>query len=114
MVWSRKEFLDQLHQDQEKAYEICKILGTRFRLIVDGFAGAKPKEALIARIIFDASREGKKPVELSWLAAQCGAWRKELEPLIHEWAVKGVLDCGDEETLKVTNLQLLKNKIVMD
>ena len=114
MVWSREEFLNQLHQNQEKAYEICRILGTRFRLVIEGFAGAKPKEALVARIIFDASREGKKPVELRWLAAQCGAWRKELEPLINEWAVKGILDCEDEKTLKVINLELLKKKIVMD
>lgn len=114
MVWSQEEFLTQLQTDRHKALEICRIIGKRFRMQIEGFIKTKPEETLIARIIIDASRKGQEPVDLKWLASQCGLWLKDMKPLVNSWAKGGLIACNEANSLHVLDIDALKEKIIID
>jgi hypothetical protein len=100
MVWSRDELLAQLQHDRLKAFEVCKLLGTRIRQQL-GEVPVRPSRSLIARVLIDASRDGNKPVEMPWLAQQCGIWLKDLEVLITSWTEKKWVRSEGKESIQV-------------
>ena len=114
MVWSREEFLGQLSHSPQKALRICQILGRRFRAFIDGTGELALKEALIARILLDASRHGKEPVDARWLAAQSGHWPEQLKTLVEDWQTQGLARMLDENTLVVSDPQGLEQRICID
>jgi CRP-like cAMP-binding protein/predicted GNAT family N-acyltransferase len=114
MIWTREEFLDQLGANRNTAMRICRILGSRLRLKTGGCRDVKPQESLVARIIIDASRQGKKPVELKWLSMQCGMWLKDMKQMIDSWAEKGLVKYDDPENIRLSDSEALRKKIPAD
>lgn len=112
MIYTREEFLRQLRKDHLRAYEICKILGSRFRCLVEAQANLRPQEILIARILMDASREGESTVEMKFLANQCGLWEKELKTLLINWRRQKIIAFDSENIIQIANLERLRGKIV--
>lgn len=82
MVWSQEQFIHQLHEDNDKAIKIAKIIGSRLRTVSTGIHHEKPGLELVGWVLLDASRRGRKAVDLNWLAAQTGLWRHEAEALL--------------------------------
>lgn len=112
MIYTQDEFIRQLQLNNTRAYEICRILGSRFRYLLDAKGDPKPQEILIARILVDASRNGKRPVETKFLANQCGQWLKELKPLLVNWQRQGLVFFLSDRLVKVIDLERLQSKIV--
>ena len=66
---------------------------------------------MIARILIDASREGKSPVDMDWLAKQCGIWFKDLEILIVLWVEKKWIDFDRNMNIHVLNVEAIEDRI---
>ena len=112
MVWTREQLFQQLSADNQKAIQLCKILASRLRTEVEGYQKNQSHEALVATIILDASREASRTVSLKWLASQCGFRVKEMQILLEQWAEDGVVGWDDVETVQVTNIERLKQKMI--
>lgn len=112
MIYTRDEFIRQLHKDHSRAYEICRILGSRFRCLLEGNERIRPQDILIARILIDASRKGHKSVEIKFLANQCGLWVKEIKPLLMKWQGEKIIEFNGEKFVRLTDPEKLKNIIV--
>ncbi len=110
MVWSRDEFLSQLRDSRDKAYAICRVLGQRLRAQVEG-AGVPAQDALVARILLDASNDGRNPVDFQWLASQCGLWPDELEANLYSWARPGWLLVDAPTEVRVTDAKALSKRM---
>lgn len=113
MIYTQDEFLRQLRKNHSRAYEICRILGSRFRYLLEAKKGdPKPQEILIARILVDASRKGERPVEVNFLASQCGLWKKEMRPLLLDWQQKKLINFKNRCLVQIADLQRIKKYIV--
>uniref|UniRef100_UPI00356710C5 Crp/Fnr family transcriptional regulator n=1 Tax=Desulfosarcina sp. TaxID=2027861 RepID=UPI00356710C5 len=112
MVWTREQLFQQLGADHQKAIQLCKILASRLRTEVEGYQKNQSHEALVATIILDASREANRTVSLKWLASQCGFRGKEMQALMTHWAEDGLVDWEGAETIQVTHIERLKEKMI--
>lgn len=111
MIYTRDEFLRQLRRDHSRAYEICRILGSRFRYLLEGTEDIRPQDILIARVMIDASRKGEKSVDIKFLANQCGLWVKELKPMLVNWQRERIIEFDGENFIKLADLEKLKRII---
>jgi CRP-like cAMP-binding protein len=92
MVWSTEEFLNQMAACKETGLNISKLLGKRLRNQIHPKSGLSTEILpLLARIIHDASNEGKSDIDLIWLARQCGVWPNVLEKQILSWQKKDLV-----------------------
>ena len=112
MVWTREQLFEQLRADNQKAIQLCKILANRLRMEVEGYQKDQSHDALVATIIIDASREGTKTVDVTWLASQCAFRVKQMMVLMTKWADEGIVRCDDGQTIKVLSLDRLRQKII--
>ncbi len=108
MVWTREQFFKQLSSDHEKTIKLCKMLGNRLRMEAEGYSTNTASEALVATILIDASRQGKKGVNIGWLASQSGIWLKEMKNIAGEWTNQGLVRCDDGKSLNICDLERLK------
>lgn len=113
MTYTQEEFIKQLHKDHSRAFEICRILGSRFRYLLEAKGDIKPQEILIARILMDASRHGINQVEVKFLANQSGLWEKDMHPLLMDWEKQNLISLKDERLVQVVDSDRLK-KIITD
>jgi hypothetical protein len=96
MVWKKDEFLQQLSTNKEVSIDICKLLGGRLRKQIMGAGEISfVKDTAIARVLYDASNEGKNAVDVVWLGRQCGIWPEKLMERIDPWARQGLISHSD-------------------
>ena len=102
MVWSKDVFMRQLKDDEGKALDICRLLGKRLRkqILGKGEPADLRRFAAAGHVLFDASDEGAKSVDASWLARQCGIWPGTLVKITEEWRVQGIV-AVEERNLRV-------------
>ncbi|MBN1932674.1 MAG: cyclic nucleotide-binding domain-containing protein [Desulfobacterales bacterium] len=112
MVWPPLDFIKQLQYDRNKGFEVCKILANRLRQQIEG-SSASQYESLIKRILIDASRNGKVPVEIGWLAKQSGIWLNELEHLVALWSKKKWIDLDRNMNIHVLDVGAIEDTIAV-
>lgn len=108
MIYTRDEFLRQLRKDHSRAYEICRILVSRFRYLLEGTEDIRPQDILIARILIDASRKGHRQVEIKFLANQCGLWVKEIKSVLRNWQRTKIIEFDGEDFIRLADFEKLK------
>ncbi len=107
MVWSKEIFMKQLEHSRDKALQICKLLGTRLRRQIQGYKNiTAPSPSAVANVLLDASDEGAKPINVTWLARQCGIWPESLRETITEWRKNEIVTLEDQD-IRVLNPKLL-------
>jgi CRP-like cAMP-binding protein len=108
MVWSREEFLNQMADCKETGLNISKLLGKRLRNQIHPKVGISTDiPPLLARIIHDASNEGKSDMDLIWLARQCGVWPDLLTKQMLKWQRDDLISHTDGR-IAVLNLEKLR------
>lgn len=100
MVWHREKFIDQLVHSRERAFELCQLLASRMRQNIDG-ARLNTPSVLLAQVLLDASRGGTRPVNVEWLARQCGVWGGDLREVVQDWVDMGWIDLQGPQDLVV-------------
>lgn len=108
MIYTRDEFVHQLRKGHSRAYEICRILGSRFRYMLNAKDNLKPQEVLIANILADASRNGRKAVPIKFVASQCGLWIKDLRSILSRWHSKNTITLDDQGLIHITDIELIE------
>jgi CRP-like cAMP-binding protein len=112
MVWDKEQLFQQLQSDNHKAIQLCQLLANRFRMEMEGYQKDQSREALVATILLDASREGKELVALRWLASQCGIRVKNMQVLIKDWVGDNMVRCDDGRTIEVLDINPLREKVI--
>jgi CRP-like cAMP-binding protein len=96
MVWNTDEFLNQMAACKETALNMSKLLGKRLRDLIDPIDGLRTDILpILARIMHDASNEGKNDMDLNWLARQCGVWPNILKDRMLLWQRDGLVTHTD-------------------
>jgi CRP-like cAMP-binding protein len=107
LVWSKKTFMEQLRMGRSRALRICRLLGERLRgQIEKESVSSKPQLRDIARVLYDASNEGGKTVDVIWLARQCGFWPEDINEITKKWQAENTITF-DENNIKVSAPELL-------
>lgn len=108
-VWSKEMFMDQLEQSSDKALQFCKLLGNGLRHQIQKTDEVSMRQLpTMARILFDASNEGKKAVDTIWLARQCGLWPEDLQQITALWRSKNIISLNEESVKLLAPEELLQ------
>lgn len=108
MVWSKEMFMGQLEQSGDKALEVCKLLANHLRHKIQKTEVSTDQLPTMARILFDASNEGKKAVSTIWLARQCGLWPEDLQEITARWRRENIISINEESVELLAPEELLK------
>jgi CRP-like cAMP-binding protein len=84
MVWKRRDLLEQLRHDQDRALRVLELLGTRLRHQIEGRL-PDPPVSLTARILVNSSHRGELPVNRQWLSRQCGIGGNTFQDIMASW-----------------------------
>jgi len=109
MVWTHKQFIDQLSTDTDKAIDLAKMVGARLRAVLCGEHLDMPHIELIVRTLIDASRRGDELVDLKWLGAQVGIWRKQLKAILESWPNEVMVNT--DGSIKIRALKSLEKRL---
>lgn len=104
-----KRFIHQLHEDNGKAIKIAKIIGSRLQTVSTGINHKNHGLEQVGWVLLDASRHGRKVVELDWLAEQTGLWRHEAEALLK--TVGGPVQLSNPNHVHVKDVKQFVNKL---
>lgn len=111
-VIPREQFQAHLASDRAFAQRVLKLLAERIRRLLVDLPPTKMaqvnQEALLAEILLDVSERGKKPVEIRWLAAECGMKESALEEVLVSWYEAGVVRRQGEGPLEVSDPGMLE------
>mgnify|MGYP006271887329 CR=1 FL=1 len=109
MVWTHQQFIDQLSSDTAKAIDLAKLVGSRLRGVLCGEHLDMPHIDLIVRTLIDASRGGRESVDLRWLGAQVGVWRKQLKAIFDAWPQEVMVNT--DGSIEIISLELLGKRL---
>lgn len=111
MVWTRRELLQQLRSNQERALRVLELLGTRLRHQIER-RHINPPASLAARILVDSSHCGKLPVDRQWLSRQCGIGGHAFQDIVSAWEqAQWITADRDSGSLAVSNQERLLAQI---
>lgn len=103
MVWDRATVHAQLRATPERMFELLRLMAGRLRHAIQGRI-TNPSAALAARLLVDASRRGSHPVDVRWLARQCGLDRKSLKRMVMPWEENRWIQADSkQENIRVIN-----------
>ena len=101
--------MNQLEQSRDKALQFRKLLGNRLRHQIQKTDEVSMRQLpTMARILFDASNEGKKAVDTIWLARQCGLWPEDLQEITALWRGKNIISLNEESVKLLAPEELLQ------
>jgi CRP-like cAMP-binding protein len=96
MVWDAASVIDQLRNCPERMLSLYRIMAGRLRHSLEGSFDNSSAE-LAARLLVGASGKNNQPVDVRWLAGQCGLDRRSLSGLVTPLAQDHLIEADEDE-----------------
>ncbi len=109
-VIPRREFQARMSSDARFAPRVLTLLGQRARRSLKNESAptiANFQETLTATVLLEASEDATRPVQMGWLAAECGVASAELEAELAPWREAGVVSEAKKHMIEVLDPKAL-------
>jgi CRP-like cAMP-binding protein len=112
MVWDNTAVMDQLLASPERMLGLYRVMADRLRRTLNG-SDISSSTALAARLLVGASGQNN-PVDVRWLAGQCGLDRRSLTGIVMPWAEDRLVEADDgQERIWVVDRKRLAHRFQM-